>query len=148
MVDRAQVQRIGQVVQLREAQAAASAAGLRRAHGEHDAASTEREIRATERDLAYGTWQALLGKVRPDPELFWLGGAWLLERERDLDAQELDLEIAQTRLKQARENHAQALASEAAAKKICSKAKKNMEKYLDERQSMQLSDSILWRWRR
>jgi hypothetical protein len=148
MVDRDTLMRLGQLVLIRGAQVAETTSNLFHARAEREVAARERDLRIDNRNDADSHWQSLLGSVRPDPKIVRMGGEWLLERERELHAQELDLSIAEARLGQARQDHALSLAREAAAKKISAKARNTMEKYLEERQSMQLTDSNLWRRQR
>lgn len=140
-----QLQRL---VRLREAQTRIAAEDLRIARMECDAAAEAKDIRLAERDVAGATWLRLLGETRPQPGLVGLGSGWLLEQERRLEVEELNLSIARSRFQKSAEAHAEALACEAAIRKTGVKARKTMEKCLEERQSSRLSDSLLWRRRR
>lgn len=148
MVDRQQVVRLGQMVRLREAKTLLAAEQARLLSAERDGADDNRQRSLQSRDGARDLWQRLLGEMKPDPQLFTISGSWLLEQERQLEARELELAIARNRYGNAQANHAQALAREASTRKIQAKSRKAMEKYLEERQSLQLADSLLWRWRR
>lgn len=126
----------------------ASAEQARRALYECDDASAARERAATKRDGADKLWHNLLGEARPNLELVRIGGNWLLDQQREFESCELDLAISANRLEKARQDHAQALGREGAARKSGVKARKSMEKTLEERQSARLADSLLWRWQK
>ena len=148
MADRARLYQLGQVVRLRKAQTAAATNALRVTQGEHAAAQSAHDAEAIEYSAAGATWNRLLGQQKPDPSLVGLSAFWLLERQRLLKAEELNLSIADGRLLQRREEHALALAREAASTKITAQNQKTMAKYREERQSMQQTDAALWRWQR
>lgn len=148
MVDREQVVRLGQMVRLREAETLLAAEQSRLSRAELDTADQSRNRSLQSREDSRDLWLRLLGEMKPDPQLVTISGSWLLEQESQLEARELDLAIARSRYENAQADHAQTLAREASTRKIRAKSRKALEKYLEERQSLQLADSFLWRWRR
>ena len=145
MVERQTVEGLGALVQIRQAQARTAADQALQAHADCDSAQTAKDLRAALRDDAGELWLRNLGAARPQPELVRLSAQWLLEQERQLSAEELNLSIARNRLESVQSAFAEALAREAESKKISAKACKAMEKYLEERQSVRLADTWLWR---
>lgn len=145
MVERQIVNGLRALVSIRQAQARAASDQALQARADCDTAQTERDLRTVQRDEASGIWLRNLGAARPQPELVRLSALWLLEQEQQLSAEELNFSIARNRLQLARSAFAEALAREAGSMKISAKARKAMDKYLEERQSNHLADSWLWR---
>ena len=148
MVERVDLLRLTQVQHLREAQTQAATEQSARALRELETAEQRRKESFEYRDAADAGWQRMLGETRPDPELVRLGAAWLLEKQQLLEAEELGLTIAQSRCDLELQNHREAMAREAAAKKIGAKVRRTMERQREERLSSELTDSVLRRWHR
>lgn len=146
MAERVDLFRLTQVQRLREAQTQAAADQSLRALRELEAAEQRRNEGAEFRDAADTGWQRMLGETRPNPELVRLGAKWLLEKQHLLEADELGLAIAQSRRNQELQNHREAMAREAAVKKIGAKVRQTMARQREERQSSELTDSVLRRW--
>jgi hypothetical protein len=145
MVERQIVNGLRALVSIRQAQARAASEQAVQALANCDTAQTIRDQRAVQRDEAGGIWLRNLGAARPQPELVRLSALWLIEQEQQLSAEELNLSIAKNRLQLAQNAFSEALASEAGSIKVSAKARKDMDKYLEERQSNHLADSWLWR---
>lgn len=148
MAERSDLMMLAKVQRLRAALTRAAAERSLSAIRECDSAEQSRDLGSQTRDAADADWQRMLGEIRPDPQLVRLGGRWLLEKQRLLEAAELDLGIAQSRRDMELHNHREALAREAAARKIRAKYRRAMERRQEERQSAQLTDSVLRRWHR
>jgi hypothetical protein len=144
MSDRLTVARLEQVAELRKAQKLAAESALREAIGEECSAQAARDRQEEERGIAEGEWGRLLGAGRPDPGLFSLGAAWLVEQQELLKAQELNFSIAQSLTEKARTEHANSLAREATISKVGMRARKAMAKHLIERQEAQVVDKLIW----
>ncbi|MBX9645227.1 MAG: hypothetical protein K2W91_14160 [Novosphingobium sp.] len=136
--------RLAQVGELRKAEKLAAEASLRGAMAEESSAHAARDRQAEQRDLAESEWGRLLGSGRPDPGLFSLGAAWLVEQQDLLKSQELNLSIAQNLTEKARIEHAISLAREATINKVGMQARKAMVKHLTERQETQVVDQLIW----
>lgn len=146
MVNRRQAKRVGQLSQLRKAEAAAAATELRASLQEYDKAAAACDQQAELRDQAESTWRQLVQARHPDTGLAQLAGVWLLHHQRELEAEQLNLAIFGNRLALMRGKYSQALAKESAVEKISEKVYFGIAKYLDEVQSWNLIDAALWSW--
>jgi hypothetical protein len=145
MTDRNQMRQLSQVVRLRDVQSRAAAAAVRESTVGRDLAERSRDACDVSCQEALGIWFRLLGESRPSPALVAMGANWLLAEEQRAREEELNLSIAERRLQQTRDEYARSLANEAAAKKTSAQVRTAMEKSLEERQSLDQADALLWR---
>lgn len=146
MPDRRTIIALDQVSELRHAQKVASATALLGAIENEEVSRSARDHQVEARNQAEAEWSRMLGDFRPDPELLRLGGAWLVEQQAQLQAEELNLSIAEGQTERARQDHAGALARESAIETVSSKARKRLECYLFERQETRTADHLLREW--
>ena len=148
LVDHKRASQISQLALLRKAESSAAAEGLRTALHDYDTAKAVRDRQAAQCDEADSVWQHMIGAERPDPAFTRLAGSWLVSQERELEAEQLNLAIVRNRLAVAEGEYSQALAKQAAVKKICRKFDFAIAKYLDEVQSWNVIDAALRRWKK
>ncbi len=133
------------VVQLRDVQARSAALEVREAFQESDAALRLCEDGARTCEAALSDWSRLVGSERPDPGMIKLGALWLEEQDQNLRGKELNRSIAQDRLGAARAGHANALAKYECAKNNSAQIAITMANDAEERSSLSLVDTLLWR---
>ena len=136
------------IVGLREAQGDVARTALRHAEAALDRQQALERDHLAHRDQAWDAHLARLGQPRPDPTILHLSGTWLLGREQDLTAAQLDTAIAGQQRAQAASDMSLASARIDASREIRRTLCKVLAKARDERQASEIADRFLHRrWR-